>query len=55
MDDVELEVVKQDAVEFMEPVDDQLEAGKPISVEECEQETRELSIEELEAIFRELN
>jgi len=55
MDSMELEVVKGGVAEVVEQVNDEVEVTQPTSVEECELETDELSIEELEGIFSELN
>jgi len=55
MDSMELEIVKARAVEPVEQFNDEVGVAKPVPVEECELETDELSIEELEDIFSELN
>jgi len=55
MDTLKLEVVKGGAVKVVEQVNDEVEVAEPIPVEECELETDQLSIEELEALFSELN
>jgi len=55
MDTMRLVVVQAGAVQIVERVNDEVEVAQPIPVEECESETDELSIEELEGIFSELN
>jgi hypothetical protein len=55
MDTLELEVVKGGSVEVVEQIDDEFEVVEPIEADESDSEPDELSIEELEDIFADLN